>query len=110
MGDDGARVEGLGPGQLNRCGPRWSIRCVARGMGAAGLPTWSNATKRSTFFSEARVKRQVRVRISPELLFGMRSEMANVLREVADAEADARVARRLREIAAAFEAGQRATE
>lgn len=49
--------------------------------------------------------RVVRVQISAELLWHFRHEFSELLREVADAEADPRVARRLREIGACFEAG-----
>lgn len=45
----------------------------------------------------------------PEALAGMRRELAKLLREVAGGEAPA-VARRLREVAAAFEAGARPEE
>jgi hypothetical protein len=41
----------------------------------------------------------------PEALWAMRKELAGLLRSEADAEADPRIARRLREIAATFEAG-----
>lgn len=41
----------------------------------------------------------------PELIFHIRMEFAGVLREEADSEADPRIARRLREIAARFETG-----
>lgn len=42
----------------------------------------------------------------PELIFEVRREMARVLREEADTEADPRMARRLRELSDRFEAGQ----
>lgn len=42
----------------------------------------------------------------PEALAAMRRELARVLEAEAEAEADPRLARRLREIAAAFECGQ----
>lgn len=42
----------------------------------------------------------------PEALHAMTSRLAFILREEADAEADPRIQRRLREIAARFEAGQ----
>lgn len=42
----------------------------------------------------------------PEAIWAMRHEMAQMLREVADAEASAYVAQRLREVACGFEAGQ----
>lgn len=47
------------------------------------------------------------VRGIPELVWSLRAEMAAMLREEADGEADPRVARRLAAVAAAFEAGQR---
>lgn len=42
----------------------------------------------------------------PEVLFGMFKQMADMLREEADSEADPRLQRKLRELAARFEAGQ----
>lgn len=45
------------------------------------------------------------VRNMPEVLSALRESLARILREEADAEADPRVARRLREIAAEFEVG-----
>lgn len=45
-----------------------------------------------------------------EALYLIRHEIAEFTRRVAGAEPDPRVARRLREIAAAFEAGQAKTE
>jgi PHD/YefM family antitoxin component YafN of YafNO toxin-antitoxin module len=42
----------------------------------------------------------------PEGLAMVRSELAKMLREEADSDADPRIARKLREIAARFEAGQ----
>lgn len=42
----------------------------------------------------------------PEVIWALRSEMAKVLREEADADANPAVSRRLREIASAFEAGR----
>lgn len=48
---------------------------------------------------------EVDVRGIPEVLAGMRHEFAQMLRRVAEDE-DAGVAARLRELAAAFEAGQ----
>lgn len=49
----------------------------------------------------------VDVRGIPELVADVRLEMASVLREAAEAEADPRLAWRLVAIAAAFECGQR---
>lgn len=46
-----------------------------------------------------------RIRIDPRLLWEWRHQIADIVREVADAEADPRVAQRLREIGARFEAG-----
>jgi hypothetical protein len=42
----------------------------------------------------------------PEGLARLRSELARILREEADADADPRVSRKLREIATRFEVGQ----
>ena len=47
----------------------------------------------------------VDVRNMPDLIFEVRKEMAKVLRDEAETEADPRIGRRLREIAARFEAG-----
>ena len=52
----------------------------------------------------------VDVRGIPELIWGLRREMAEVLREAADAEADPRVMHRLLVIAQAFETGQRSDD
>lgn len=46
------------------------------------------------------------VRGSAELISALRREMAAILCDVAEAESDPRVSRRLREVAAAFECGQ----
>ena len=43
----------------------------------------------------------------PEMIAAVRHEMATILREEADAEADPRIARRLRALADAFECGTR---
>ena len=43
----------------------------------------------------------------PEMIAAVRHEMASILRDEADAEADPRLARRLRALAAAFECGTR---
>ena len=48
---------------------------------------------------------QLSLRDMPEVLAGMRVELAKVLREEAGEETDPRTARRLREIADYFEAG-----
>lgn len=48
----------------------------------------------------------LRVEDMPEVLASMRYEMARILRDVANGE-DGRTARRLREVAAAFESGQK---
>ena len=50
---------------------------------------------------------EIDVRNIPELVADVRLEMASVLREEADAEGDPRIARRLIDIATAFEVGQR---
>lgn len=47
------------------------------------------------------------IRDMPDVLWEMRRELARVLRDEADAEADPRVARRLHDVADAFEAGAR---
>lgn len=47
------------------------------------------------------------VRGIPELVSALRREMADMLREQAEAEASPHTAARLRALAAAFEAGQR---
>lgn len=47
----------------------------------------------------------INVENMPEVIARIRVEMAGVLRHEADAEADPRVARRLREIADIFEVG-----
>jgi hypothetical protein len=51
--------------------------------------------------------KQLARHIAIEQLFELRQGVGAAVREVAAAEADPRVARRLREIAAAFECGQR---
>lgn len=43
----------------------------------------------------------------PEMIWAARREMAQMLREVAQAESDPRVTRKLHEVADAYEAGQR---
>lgn len=43
----------------------------------------------------------------PELIYNVRNQCADMLREEADSEANPRIARRLRELAAAFEVGAR---
>lgn len=53
---------------------------------------------------------QVDVRNLPDVIFEIRREMAKVLHEEAGAEANPVVARRLREVAAGFEAGVSATD
>ncbi len=57
----------------------------------------------------AATKITVSVEDMPETLVYMRNELAAILRAEADSEADPRIARRLRSIAASFEAGQRTT-
>jgi hypothetical protein len=49
---------------------------------------------------------ELRIADMPEVLFALRARMAGILREEADAEADPRIARRLRDLANQFEAGQ----
>lgn len=49
------------------------------------------------------------VRYVPELIWGLRKEMASIIRQEAEAESDIRVQRRLHVIAAVFETGQRET-
>jgi len=46
----------------------------------------------------------------PEALYGMRLEVASIVRELADSEAIPQVALRLREVADAFECGARPDE
>lgn len=48
----------------------------------------------------------VDVKNVPEIVHALCVRMSNLLREEAEAESDPRVARKLREIAARFEAGQ----
>lgn len=48
----------------------------------------------------------VDLRQVPEVLWEMRHQLAQILRVKAGAEADPRVAKRLREVAAAFETGE----
>ena len=43
----------------------------------------------------------------PEVIYGIRCEVATIIMEVAEAEADPRVAERLRKIASEFAAGAR---
>ena len=50
---------------------------------------------------------EVRLADMPEVLSGLRREMASILREAADEEMIPRTAKRLREIANVFECGQR---
>ena len=49
----------------------------------------------------------IRIADMPEILWGIRSEVAKIIEEVAAVESDPRVARRLREIAVDFTAGGR---
>jgi hypothetical protein len=53
---------------------------------------------------------EISVRDMPELMAEMRVALADLLREDAGAEADPRIARRLRELAAEFEAGLSSTD
>lgn len=48
----------------------------------------------------------INVEKMPEVIHGLMRRMSDILREEADAESDPRVQRKLREIAARFEAGQ----
>lgn len=48
----------------------------------------------------------VDLRNVPEIVWGLRREMAMILRDEAEADADPRIARRLRALADGFEAGQ----
>ena len=54
---------------------------------------------------QKKVPRVVRLKMSPELVWATRAALADVMREVAESEADPRVARRLTEIATRFEIG-----
>lgn len=49
---------------------------------------------------------EIDVRGVPELISDVRAEMAKILRDEADADADPRISRRLISIADAFECGQ----
>lgn len=53
-------------------------------------------------------KLTINVEKMPEMIARLRLEFSNLLREEAEAEADPRIARRLREIAAIFEVGGKA--
>jgi hypothetical protein len=53
-----------------------------------------------------RIEARLSVEKMPEVIASLRHELAEILRDVAEIESDPRVARRLREIAASFEAGQ----
>lgn len=48
----------------------------------------------------------VDLRHVPEIVWGLRREVATILRDEAEADADPRIAARLRQIADGFEAGQ----
>ena len=49
----------------------------------------------------------IRIADMPDIIWGIRLEVAKIIEEVAAAESDPRVARRLREIAVDFTAGGR---